>query len=136
MINDLVRKNARKKRFRRQTTIIILLAIFFLIAIFVGYYYLKVKETAKQTYKDIDRTVVPTNEIKSLDEPFTVLAMGIEDYMDGVARTDVLLFNVINPKSKEVAMVTIPRDSYVYLESRGFNDKINHAYVFGGLEST
>ena len=71
-----------------------------------------------------------------MKSPFTVLALGIEDYMDGVARTDVILFNVINPKSKEVAMLTIPRDSYVYIESKGYEDKINHAYVFGGLDGT
>lgn len=129
-------KNTRNKRRLKITLISIFMTLFFIIAIFAGYYYLQVKKTAEKAYNPINRENIPSNEVESLEEPFTVLAMGIEDYMDGVARTDVLLFNVVNPKSKEVAMVTIPRDSYVYLESRGFEDKITHAYAFGGLEST
>lgn len=136
MLNRQTRRKRRNKQNIKTTIIIILIILFFGIASFVGYYYFQIKKTAEKTYTEINREVVPSNEVKSLDEAFTILALGIEDYMDGVARTDVLLFNVINPKSKEVAMVTIPRDSYVYLESRGFHDKINHAYVFGGLDGT
>ena len=136
MTNSRVRKNSHKRKRWKQTVGLISMSPFFLLAIFIGYYYIQIKKTADQTYKDIDRENIPSNEVKSLNDPFTVLVMGIEDYMDGVARTDVLLFNVINPKSKEVAMLTIPRDAYVYLEVRGFKDKINHAYAFGGKDET
>lgn len=136
MQNNRIRKNARKKRRGKQTVIIILMTLLFLIAVFFGYYYWQLKKTADQTFKEINRETIPSNQPESLKEPFTVLALGIEDYMDGVARTDVILFSVINPKSREIALVTIPRDSYVYIESQGYEDKINHAYVFGGLEGT
>ena len=130
------RRSGRKRKRWQTTAAMILVALFFLMALFAGYYYWQIKKTAEQTFQDINRDAVPANETESMKSPFTVLALGIEDYMDGVARTDVILFNVINPKSKEVAMLTIPRDSYVYIESKGYEDKINHAYVFGGLDGT
>lgn len=137
-MNTRAKEKARKRKGRwLQVVVVIFMTLFFLAAIFIGYYYWQVKKTAEQTFKEIDRATVPsTRQIETLEEPFSVLALGIEDYMDDVARTDVILFNIVNPKSKEVAMVTIPRDSYVFIESEGYQDKINHAYVFDGLEGT
>ena len=140
MIKDYIKQEEMKKRKRKKIIIRTILIIFLILIILLGFWYTQLhtqlKKTAAKTYTPINRSTIPSNEPETLEEPFTVLVMGIEDYMDDVARTDVLIFNVVNPKSKEIAMVTIPRDAYVYLESRGLKDKINHAYVFGGLEDT
>ena len=45
-------------------------------------------------------------------------------------RTDVNMVAVVNPVTKQVLIVTIPRDSYVYLPSRGY-DKLTHASLYG-----
>lgn len=42
----------------------------------------------------------------------------------------------LNEKEKSVKLLSIPRDSYVYIPERGYNDKITHAHYFGGVTST
>ena len=42
----------------------------------------------------------------------------------------------LNEKEKSVKLVSIPRDSYVYLPEVGYKTKINHAHAFGGPKAT
>lgn len=42
----------------------------------------------------------------------------------------------LNEKEKSVKLLSIPRDSYVYIPERGYSDKITHAHYFGGVSST
>ena len=51
------------------------------------------------------------------------------------ARTDSIMLVSIDSKQKRVAMLSIPRDSYVSIPGHG-KDKINHAAVYGGPELT
>lgn len=49
-------------------------------------------------------------------------------------RSDVLMVATFNPTTKRVTITSIPRDTYVEIVGKGFEDKINHAYAFGGPE--
>lgn len=40
----------------------------------------------------------------------------------------------VNPNDKSMQMVSIPRDTRTEIIGKGFDDKINHAYAFGGPE--
>lgn len=51
------------------------------------------------------------------------------------ARSDVLMLFSFNPKTNETAVVSIPRDTLVYLEGVGY-ERINASHVFGGVEMT
>ena len=55
---------------------------------------------------------------------------------DSNSRSDALLVATLNNKEKSVKLVSIPRDSYVYVPGRGRNDKITHAHAFGGVPGT
>src|SRR5690625_4586129 len=52
------------------------------------------------------------------------------------ARTDTLMLATLNKDAKSVKLISIPRDSYVYIPEVGYEDKINHAHAFGGTRST
>jgi LCP family protein required for cell wall assembly len=41
-----------------------------------------------------------------------------------------------NEKNKSVKLLSIPRDSYVYIPELGYEDKITHAHANGGVSST
>ena len=41
----------------------------------------------------------------------------------------------VNPKTKEVLLTSIPRDSYVTLHSYGAKDKLTHTGIFGEEET-
>lgn len=78
------------------------------------YKFSKVVEVANSTDTNVDIT----------SEPFTVLLIG----NDG-GRSDALLVATVNPKTLDVSLISIPRDSYVPIAcySGGSRDKINHA---------
>ena len=48
-----------------------------------------------------------------------------------VFRTDTIMIATVNLKTKEAALVSIPRDTYVKIAGTERHDKINHAYVHG-----
>jgi LCP family protein required for cell wall assembly len=66
--------------------------------------------------------------------PFTVLLLGSDDdskfYSDHVLTQSMILIRVV-PATKQVTMLSIPRDLYVHL-SPGGTGKIDGAYSYGG----
>ena len=51
----------------------------------------------------------------------------------GSSRADTIIVAAIDMTTQEVFFLSIPRDSYVSIPGYG-NDKINHAYAFGGID--
>lgn len=75
---------------------------------------------------------------KSVKEPFTILLMGIDSTDEGlsknaVANGDSLLLITFNPKTLNVTMLSIPRDSYVPIScfAGKYENKITHAAWHG-----
>lgn len=60
-----------------------------------------------------------------------VLIVGLDD-VDGASRTDAIALAIFDAENKALRIASIPRDSRVYIPGRSW-DKINHAYVFGGM---
>ena len=65
-------------------------------------------------------------------EPFTLLIMGVDERMGDRGRSDTIIVLGVNPAQNSVLMFNIPRDTRTELIGRGTEDKINHAYAFGG----
>lgn len=77
-------------------------------------------------------------ERTSFDEPFTVLLLGSDaraDDPDMGARTDTIILVRIDPTKNRISMVSIPRDTRIWIEGQGFQ-KFNAAYTFGGPSGT
>lgn len=51
------------------------------------------------------------------------------------ARSDVNLIIGVNPRTKNILMVSTPRDYYVHLHSKGQMDKLTHSGIYGVEES-
>ena len=70
-----------------------------------------------------------------------ILVLGIdatekgEDAFKG-NRSDAMLIVSIAPHGKNVNVISIPRDSKVYIADRTKPDKINHAFAYGGINLT
>lgn len=52
----------------------------------------------------------------------------------GTARSDVMILVSIDVKSGEVGVLSIPRDTRVYIPTQGTYEKIAHAHAYGGPE--
>ena len=69
-----------------------------------------------------------------------ILVMGVdvsenEDPFKG-SRSDAMLLVSIAPHGKNVNVISIPRDSKVFIADRTKPDKINHAFAYGGIDLT
>lgn len=75
----------------------------------------------EEEFKDYDNV----NKIKN------IALFGI-DAMDGqTGRSDSIMIATLDPVHNKLKITSIMRDSYVYIDGHG-QDKINHAYAFGG----
>ena len=87
-------------------------------------YEFTVKVEIKSTAKDVDVT----------KEAFAIYISGIDTYgeISSVSRSDVNIIMVVNPKTKQVLLISIPRDYYVQLHgTTGTKDKLTHAGIYG-----
>ncbi len=71
---------------------------------------------------------------ESLPDIMNVMILGL-DSRDRTMRADTIMLLVLNRKTNEINIVSIPRDMRVNLPGRG-PDKINHAYAFGEVALT
>src|SRR5690625_1971145 len=67
-------------------------------------------------------------------ERINVLLLGIDAEGNQKGRSDALMVMQLNPKTDSITIISIPRDTRTQIVGRGTDDKINHAYAFGGAE--
>ncbi len=80
----------------------------------------------------------PSPNILENGEIINILFLGMDRTVDrdktlGVYRTDTNFLANINLDTKKIQILCIPRDTYVYIPIIDKYDKINHAYVWGGM---
>ncbi len=68
-----------------------------------------------------------------------ILVMGVDINYEGDdpfknTRTDSMVLISIAPYAKDINVISIPRDSKVYLAGNSKPDKINHAFAYGGVD--
>ena len=74
--------------------------------------------------KDNAIMVSPANKVN-------IMVMGVDSRSDDVGRSDTLFVLTVDTNTKEVAMLSIPRDTRMKIPGNGW-DKINAAYAYGG----
>lgn len=100
--------------------------------------YFDLSHSVQKTYESVERQK-DKNGTEKVDlqkqEPFSILLLGIDTGDLGrteVGRSDTMMVATVNPENKKTTIVSIARDTYVDIVGRGMQDKINHAYAFGG----
>ncbi|MDR1740552.1 MAG: LCP family protein [Synergistaceae bacterium] len=61
-----------------------------------------------------------------------VLLVGLDE-VDGGVRSDAIALAVFDQDDSAMRILSIPRDSRVFIPGRGW-DKVNHAYAYGGID--
>ncbi|WP_010632644.1 LCP family protein [Sporolactobacillus vineae] len=67
-------------------------------------------------------------------KPISILMMGVDERANDRGRSDTLIVMTLNPKTKTMQMISIPRDTRTEIVGRGTMDKINAAYAYGGIK--
>lgn len=84
--------------------------------------------------RDGDFALGQTDEDGNI-KPFSVLLLGIDaDGPNDQGRSDSMMLVTVNPNEGSTNILSIQRDTRVEIVGRGFYDKINHAYAFGGAQ--
>lgn len=134
----------RAKRSKKKTVLYSILIVLGSIAILFatyGVYLAKKAETAAnnsfQAIEDRNGSDLREEKVKPLTDNVSILFVGIDDsevrgYGDDSSRSDALMVATLNNEDKTIKLVSIPRDSYVYIPELGYNDKITHAHANGG----
>ena len=121
-----------------------ILLIAFAAVTYGGYLFTKASDVAADSQEELSRGEQSQRRIAAVDptkDSISILIMGVDesntrDDFGEATRTDALILATFNVKDKSVKMVSIPRDSYVYIPEKEKKDKITHAHVYGGTEAT
>ena len=139
-----------KKRMRRKLSIILKIFAILITSLVIcvtayGIYLTKKAQyAANQSYEELEeRNISPKREAKvePTNDNVSILFIGIDDsdtrhQGSEASRSDALLLATLNKEDKSVKLVSIPRDSYVYIPKVDYEDKITHAHAFGGTIAT
>ena len=128
-MDNLKKRKVKKKKIYLR--VFFLLVLFFILGAGVyTYFYL---QNFSATSKENNIKLV---EVKK-DEPVNILVMGVDvgtlgdSSKDNAQRTDTIILLNYNPKSKAINIISIPRDTLIYMN--GKRRKINEAHALGVL---
>lgn len=142
--SDKIKIKKPKKKGSKFSLIIkvtlLLVASLLISATTYGIYLTKQAEhAANQAHEEIkgrDASNLRDTAVEPLKDNISILFVGIDDSetrgQGENSRSDALILATLNNKTKTVKMVSIPRDSYVYIPYVGYKDKITHAHAYGG----
>ena len=140
-----MREKKKKKKFNfGRLLLVFVISLFAGVVIFiaVGGYIYSITPPGKTTsiYDGFKILMKPGTTAFNGKDTLNILCLGLDhNYTDqGIlytkgARTDTIFVLSIDKEAKYVNMLSIPRDTWVYIDGYGYN-KINSAYSFGGLE--
>ncbi|EGO8281415.1 TPA: LCP family protein [Enterococcus faecalis] len=68
-------------------------------------------------------------------DAFSFLFLGIDTGdldREEIGRSDAIMLGTVNPNEKKTTLISVPRDTRMLIVGKNIDDKINHAYAFGG----
>ncbi len=136
----LANQRSRKKRQRKRILVATLSVLFVLMLTGAGAAWAYMSNINNALNDGVDEDLLSSLSVTdSASDPFYMLLIGIDKSEErettneygGAYRTDSMILARIDPKDKEVTLISIPRDTQVTIGSHG-TQKINAAYAFGG----
>lgn len=141
-------KNKNKKR--SKTSLIIKVALLLVASLLIcasayGVYITKQAEhAANSAHEELEGRDVSTlreEKVEPVHDNVSILFVGVDDSENrgqgsDNSRSDALILATLNNKTKTIKMLSIPRDSYVFIPKVGYEDKITHAHAYGGTLAT
>ncbi|MCM3602232.1 LytR family transcriptional regulator [Robertmurraya korlensis] len=137
----MVLRSENKANKKKKKWVKILISVFIVLFLAVGAYafsvYNSLSNAVETMHAPIDREKSDKRtEDVALEEaqPFSILLLGVDQRENDSGRSDSIIVLTVNPQQNSVKMVSIPRDTRTEIVGKGIQDKINHAFAFGGVE--
>ena len=138
------KKQSSRKRLAIKISVFVALSMILVVSVYAVALKKKAVDAADRAYAALDDRVksdLRDEAVEPLKDNVSILFIGVDESEkrnqgDSNSRSDALLVATLNNKDKSVKLVSIPRDSKVYIPDRKRNDKITHAHAFGGVTGT
>ncbi|OIS56924.1 LCP family protein [Staphylococcus equorum] len=117
------------------TVIIVLAILVILVAAFIFY---KLFSLNNSINNPLDREHSELRDKpREKGDPISIVLFGIDDdevrkQGNGGQRSDSIVLLSINPEDKKTEMISVPRDTHAEIVGKDTEEKINHAYAYGG----
>ncbi|WP_409272320.1 LCP family protein [Neobacillus sp. SCS-31] len=128
------RKKKRKMRVFRIIALLMASLVIGTVSFFAYEIFYSTQKASKKIYHQLEADK-KTPDVQVTKDPFTVLLVGLET-QGGGERSDVLMLATVNPRTEKIYMLSIPRDTRLYIDEVGYKTKITHSYGNGGIETT
>lgn len=134
-------ENRSRKKSKKKTIVKTILIIIGILLVTIGgfayYVYKSAENTVKEAYEPIEASDKRDDKVDlNKKDPISILLIGVDERKGDRGRSDTLILVTLNPNSNSMNMLSIPRDTRTEIIGKGIEDKINHAYAFGGTEMT
>ncbi|MDQ0883037.1 LytR family transcriptional regulator [Peribacillus sp. V2I11] len=133
-----MRHEKKKKKKRTWLKVVGIIVLLFILAggAFAYSVWNSLTKTVDTMHTPIDRTTDKRTKDLALSdqEPFSMLMLGVDERDGDKGRSDTMIVLTVNPQKKSVKMLSIPRDTRTEIIGHGTQDKINHAFAFGGAK--
>lgn len=135
------------KRHKKKILLFFVILLLFLLSTGIGYAAHLINKTAslveyshEETGRENDMSKLRKQQVDPIKDNVSVLFIGVDtsehrSEKDG-SRSDALLLATFNKRQETVNLLSIPRDTYVYVREIGDYTKINHAHSYGGPRAT
>ena len=134
-------QHERKRKSKRKRILFVSLAVVCVLLLGgIGAAWAYISQVDNSLRDDLDTDLLNSLAVTdSPSDPFYLLLIGADKSEDrdasgefgGSYRTDSMILARVDPKEKEVTLISVPRDTQVELGQYG-TQKINAAYAFGG----
>lgn len=132
-----------KKRFTIKVALLLTLSLFLSLTAYGVYLTKKAEHAANKSLELVenrDKSDLRDKKVAPISDNVSILFIGVDDSevrgQGDASRTDALMVATLNNEDKTVKLLSIPRDSKVYIPEVGYRDKITHAYGHGGTRVT
>ncbi len=124
MTSRLEKRLVDQRKNRRSRFLLILICLLLFITVAGATYYWSTGGTFEKARR-------AGANVTGLPHKVNILVMGVDERSDDVGRSDTMFVVTVDTGTKEVSLLSIPRDTRVKIPGYGW-DKINHAYAEGG----
>ncbi|ASK62527.1 transcriptional regulator LytR [Virgibacillus phasianinus] len=134
------RSDRRRKKPRKRLWLRISLFVILILVLGVGAFAFSVYSNAKQTVNEKIHEEISSIDSKvakekiSEQKPLNILLLGVDKRPGDGGRSDAIMVLSLDPKNNKMNLISIPRDTRTLIVGKGYKDKINHAYAYGGVD--
>ena len=134
-----IERNKKKKKKKKSIGFKIFigfLCVLLAITIVGGGYVIGLINKMDNVKLDKDNLGIVEDDLKdydNVDKIKNIALFGLDSTDGETGRSDSIMIATVDPVHNKLKLTSIMRDSYVYIDGHG-QDKINHAYAYGGPE--